>query len=107
MKTNDALKDISIDELLILIAVLQLKEKAYGVQIKKAILERTGKQCHIGSIYRALDRLNTKGIVSFKLSDKVSRQGGRQKKIFNLTEEGLETLTSIKTMMEAMWKDIN
>ena len=50
-------------EQLILFALLQLGDEAYGVAIREVIEERTGKTLSAGAIYTALGRLEERGLV--------------------------------------------
>ena len=56
-------------EQLILMALVRLRENAYGVSMRKEIEERTGRSISAGAIYTALDRLETRGFVSSRLGD--------------------------------------
>ncbi len=51
-------------EQLILMALVRLGENAYGVRMRKEIEERTGRSISAGAIYYALDRLESRGLVS-------------------------------------------
>ena len=50
-------------EQLILFALVELEDEAYGASIGRAIEERTGREVSAGAIYTALDRLATRGLV--------------------------------------------
>ena len=49
-------------EELILLALVRLRDNAYGVTIRQADRERTGRQVSVGAVYTALERLQQKGM---------------------------------------------
>ena len=67
-------------EQLVLFAILRLGKGAYGVTIKREILERTGREVSIGSIYTALHRLEKRGLVRAWMGTPTSERGGRRKR---------------------------
>ena len=44
-------------EHLVLLVVVRLGDRAYGMRISEELAERTGRDVAIGSVYAALDRL--------------------------------------------------
>lgn len=76
-------------ELLVLLAVIRIGDGAYGVPIAGAIRASSGRDVVLGSVYLALDRLSTKGLVSAKLGEPSPERGGRAKTYFRATATGL------------------
>ena len=67
-------------ELLVLLAVLRLGDEAYAVAIVDEIGERTGRQVRRAAVYTALQRLETKGLVSTWLGDARAERGGKARR---------------------------
>jgi PadR family transcriptional regulator PadR len=86
---SDALSDL---EVLAMAAVLQLREHAYGVSIKEEILARTGRSVSIGSLYKAIHRLEKRGYVSTSVGQPTSVRGGRAKKHVHVEAAGQAAL---------------
>lgn len=93
-------------EELILLSVWKLKENAYCVPIRAQISEITGENWSLGSIYMPLDRLVKKGYLRSRLSDSTPERGGRHKRIYQLTDEGLKALMRVKQIQTSMWRDV-
>lgn len=72
-------------EYLVMLALLRLKEDAYGMAVRREIEERTERSVSIGSVYATLDRLESKGYVR---SAPRLDPSGRARKGFLLTPEG-------------------
>lgn len=77
-------------EQLLLLAVLRLGEGAHGPAIRRELRERTGRNVGSGTLYPTLDRLGEKGLLSSHLGEALPRRGGRAKRHFELTPEGLD-----------------
>jgi PadR family transcriptional regulator, regulatory protein PadR len=79
-------------EQLLLFALVQLEDDAYGARIRETIERRTGRPVSPGAIYTALDRLETRGLVSSTLGDPSPKRGGKRKRYYRLEPEGAELL---------------
>lgn len=93
-------------EELILLAVWRLKENAYSIPIHDQVSAITGETLSLGSIYMPLDRLVKKGFLESYLSEATPERGGRHKRIYKLTREGLKALQRIRRVQNRMWKGI-
>ena len=93
-------------EELILLAVWKLKKNAYCVPIQAQLSEITGIRWSLGSIYMPLDRLVKKGYLESYLSESTPARGGRHKRIYKLTDEGLNALLRVRQVQADMWRDV-
>jgi len=92
-------------EELFMLAVFHHNDPASLVDIREYLLERTGKDWAIASLYIALDKLKKKGFVeSFKGEPKHIR-GGKALRYYLITERGIQALKKTWKMQEGMWKD--
>lgn len=99
------MKLLSRQEEVVLLSIWKLKGNAYGVTIREFISEVTGKYWSIGSIYVPLDRLVEKGLVATYQGQPTKRRGGRSKRFYEITSEGMQVLAEIREVHEALWKD--
>src|SRR6266705_3954593 len=76
-------------EHIIVLALLRLEERAYGVTVRQEIELRTSREVSIGAVYATLDRLETKGYVKSHRGDPTPERGGRAKRFFRVTAEGV------------------
>lgn len=99
MRKRDVLGEF---EMVVLMAVIRLRENAYGMTLRREILERTGRDVSIGALYTTLDRLEHKGYVSSWVGDPTPERGGRAKKFFKIEAPGQhalgESLNALKKM---------
>jgi len=93
-------------ELMVMLAVLRVREDAYGVSIAREI-EQTGGRCVThAAVYLALDRLSQHGLVASRLGDPTPERGGRAKKLFSITPAGLRAIRQTQRAFMALWKGI-
>jgi len=92
-------------EQLVLLALLSLEgDEAYGMNIRRVLLEQAGRDVSVPTVYSALDRLESKGFVTSRLGDPTPERGGRAKKLFRVEPEGVEALRAVRSTLETMWE---
>jgi DNA-binding PadR family transcriptional regulator len=79
-------------EVVVLMAVLHLRDGAYGSSIRDDIEGRAGRPVSRGAVYITLDRLEEKGLLSSKLGDATPGRGGRPKRLFRVTVAGVKAI---------------
>lgn len=89
-------------EQLILFSVLKLGEDAYGVAIREAIEERTGRVVSSGAIYTTLGRLEDRGLVSSRVGAPTPGRVGRPRKYYTLKPAGARALMDAYETIQAM-----
>ena len=86
-------------EQIVILAVLRVGEKAYGVPVRDEIVVRTRREVTLGSIYKTLSRLEEKGFVSSHTGDPTPERGGRRTRCYTVTAAGrAELRQSVKTL---------
>ena len=100
------MKLLSNHDEVLLLAILRLKDNAYGMTIRREISKATGKNWSIGAIYDPLYRMENKGLVESFLSDPTSERGGRSKRIFKVKKKGIDALLSHKKIRDRLWQGI-
>ena len=94
-------------EQLILLAILRLRDNAYGVTIRAELAERAGRTVAPGALYTALERLETKGLITSRMSDPTPQRGGRAKRHVTVTAAGREALTRALQAFERLLDGLN
>ena len=96
-------KNMGDFEQLLLLAVLRLKDQAYGVTMRREIESRTGRSVTLGAIYPTMNRLEQKGYVGSNMSEPTGERGGRSRRYFHLLPAGLEALHRARDTFNSMW----
>ncbi len=93
-------------ELMILLAILRVGAHAYGVPIAREI-ESTGRRTVIlGAVYAALERLERNGLVTSRMGNPSPERGGRAKRFFDVTPQGLKAVKDTQRSLVALWKGV-
>ena len=90
-------------ELMVLLAVLRVGEKAYGVSISRDIEDKSGRAVALASVYAALERLEEKGLVASELGESTAERGGRAKRYFRVTAAGLREVRDTQRSLTKLW----
>src|ERR1700737_2982926 len=93
-------------ELMVMLAVLRVGEDAYGVPVARELEETTRRDVLLGSVYAALDRLETKCLVSSSIGEPTAERGGRAKKYFKVTAKGLREVRDTQRTLVKLWKGV-
>ncbi len=81
-------------ELLTMLAIAQLGDDAYGVTVRDVLEARTSRTVTLGAIYKTLGRLEGKGLLEVTVAPPTGERGGRRKKLYLLTSDGLAAVRS-------------
>jgi DNA-binding PadR family transcriptional regulator len=93
-------------ELMLLLAVIHLGDEAYGVPISRQLERHRRRDVSVGSVYAALERLEGKGLVVSTLGDPTPERGGKAKRYFRVTREGLRQVRETKQVLTRLWQEI-
>lgn len=93
------------EELVLLTAGI-LYDDAYGLAITDEIEERTGRTVTVSSVHKALMRLEQKGFLRSHMGGATEERGGRNKRLFTITNSGKEALREARTLRNELWNAI-
>ncbi len=97
------MKDLTLVEEMVLLAVWKLKDNAYGVTIRKHISDTTGRIFPYGTLYSILDKLTIKRLVTKIISDPLPRRGGRSRNYYSITLDGISALKVAMDLKKSLW----
>ena len=98
------MKYLTRKEELVLLAVFQMKEDSYLVNIREYLNHNTEKKWTIGNVYVPLDRMSKMGLLESFVGAPNAKRGGKAIKYYRLTREGYQALLEIKKVNDAMWQ---
>lgn len=87
----------------VLLAVWRLAENAYGATVRDELETRSGRSVAQGAVYVTLMRLEKKGLLVSRLSDPTPVRGGKAKRRFRITPEGIKGVREIRRVMDRLW----
>jgi PadR family transcriptional regulator len=94
-------------EEMVLLAVLRQAEAAYGVSIRRELVDRSGSEVTMGAVYATLDRLEGKGLIAAVDGEERESRRGRPRRYYMILLEGVSALDETRRIREAMWQDID
>lgn len=93
-------------ELMVMLAIIRIGDGAYGVSISNEIEETTGTEVLLGSVYDALTRLEAKGLIASSLGEATPERGGRAKRHFRATSQGVRLVRDTQQSLVKLWKGL-
>jgi len=100
------MKELTVLEQIILVAVISLKDEAYGMAIRQEIKALTGKSLMYGTLYNALDQLHRKTFLKKIKPKGADKAGERGRVYYDLTPEGSRALKAAYRLQKAVWTSI-
>ena len=93
-------------EHLLLLAILQCGDHAYTLPIRTVLSERSRRRVARGALYTSLDRLEAKGLVTSRMGEPLAIRGGRARRYFTVTPEGLTALRAARAAVADLSRGI-
>lgn len=93
-------------EELVLLAVGMLFDDAYGLAIVDALEKETERNVMMSSVHKALVRLEDKGYLKSRMGGATEVRGGRDKRLYTLTQSGIKALNQSRELRNSMWKQV-
>ena len=90
-------------ELHVLLAMLRHGRETYSVPLVIELEKRTGRRVAQAAVFIALSRLEKKGFVSSRLDE---AEGGRPRRYFRLTREGLAVVRANRVEHVRLWRGL-
>ena len=91
---------------IVLLALLRLGDQAYGVSVRQEIAKCIDRDVSVGAIYATLDRLEEKGYVTSSMGEPTPQRGGRPKRFFRVTANGVSAVNRTRQAFVRMSKGL-
>lgn len=90
----------------VLLATLRLRDQAYSAAIVLELETQAGREVATAAVYIALRRLEEAGLVSSTMSDHAAPGGRRERRYFQVTDQGLALLRASREQLLRLWQGI-
>lgn len=91
----------------VLLAVVRLGEGAYGRAVLKEVQERLGREVAAGAVHATLVRLETKGLIASRIGPGTPARGGRSRRFYHLSLNGVRALNDARAAVEQLWAGLS
>ena len=99
------MKDLTLAEEMVLLAIWKLKDNAYGVTIRKQVSRSTKRIFPYGTLYSVLDKLTKTRLITKIVSEPLPRRGGRSRNYYAITPEGISSLKVALQLKKSLWDE--
>ena len=93
-------------EELVLLTVGILFDDAYGLAIVDELEKQSGRNVMMSAVHKALVRLEDKGYLRSRMGGATETRGGRDKRLYTLTQAGTKVLNQSRDIRNSMWKQV-
>ena len=90
-----------------MLAILRLEGRSYSAPIVEELGSQAGRRVSPSAVYVVLRRLEKRGFVTSEHQPPVGDEGGRGKRFFSLTDEGVVALRESRRMLESLWDGLD
>jgi len=90
----------------VLLALMRVGPDAYSVPVLLELESRTGREVAAAAVYIALRRLEEKGLVRSEMRAPEAGEGGRDRRFFRITLDGLTRLREMRVALQRLWEGI-
>jgi DNA-binding PadR family transcriptional regulator len=87
----------------VLLAVLRLRDDAYGRAILKEVQTRLDRDVAAGAVHATLERLERKRLLSSRLGSGTPVRAGRPRRYYRLQPAGVRALNDARAAADALW----
>jgi PadR family transcriptional regulator len=87
----------------VLLAILRLKDEAYGRAILKEVKLRLEREVAAGAVHATLVRLEDRGLLTSRLGAGTAIRGGRARRFYKLRPAGLHALNDARAAIDNLW----
>jgi PadR family transcriptional regulator PadR len=94
-------------EHIVVLALLRVEDRAYGVPVRQEIEFRIKREVSIGAVYATLNRLETKGYIKSHRGDPTPERGGRSKRFFRITPKGMAAVNRTQRALQSMTEGLD
>ena len=90
----------------VLLAIVRLRDDAYGRAIWKEVQDRLDREVAAGAVHATLGRLADKGLVTSRLGSGTPVRAGRARRFYRLQPKGLRALNDTRSAVEGLWRGL-
>ena len=90
----------------VLLAIIRLKDDAYGRSILREVGMRLGREVAPGAVQATLERLENKGLVGSQLGSGTPIRSGRPRRFYRVGPSGISALNDARTTVQELWRGL-
>ena len=92
---------------MVLLAILQCGEQAFGLEVRQEIERSAERKVSRGAFYTTLDRLEAKGMVSWREEVPEKGRGSALLRCYEVSPDGMEALRASRHALLNLWRGLD
>lgn len=93
-------------EQVVLLAILQLGERAYAPEIAHHLATTIDRSVSRGALYSCLNQLERKGLLRWRLDEPTEERGGHARRFYSVTARGVRALRVAREGQLLLWRGL-
>jgi DNA-binding PadR family transcriptional regulator len=93
-------------EQMVLLAVMQAGDDANGYVVRRTLEEDADRSVSKGAFYTTLDRMESKGLLTWELREPTSDRSDLPQRHFSVTPAGLDELRRSRRALLTLWNGL-
>ena len=94
-------------EQMVLLAILQLGDEAFALPVVRQLERRAHRRVSRGALYKTLERLEQKGLVTWTVEATSPDRGGHPRRRFRVTPAGVAALRNSRRALFRLWQGLD
>ena len=94
-------------EQMVLLAVLRLGGGAYALAVLRELDRTVGRRVSRGALYKTLDRMESKGYVTWNVEPTAPDRGGHPRRLFRVAPSGVGALRESREALFRLWDGLD
>jgi PadR family transcriptional regulator PadR len=94
-------------EQMVLLAILRLGDEAFALSVLRELDQRAGRRISRGALYKTLERLEDKELVTWDVEEATPDRGGHPRRRFRVTVSGIAALRVSRDALHRLWKGLD
>ena len=90
----------------VLLAVLQLGDRAYAPGIAHHLEVSIDRSVTRGALYSCLNQLERKGLLRWRLDEPTEKRGGHSRRFYQVTARGVRALKAAREGQLILWRGL-
>ncbi len=90
----------------VLLAIVRLRDDAYGRAILKEVQARLERDVAAGAVHATLERLERKCLLASRLGAGTAVRGGRARRFYRIQPKGLRALNDSRAAVDNLWNGL-
>jgi len=91
----------------VLLAVVRLRDGAYGRAILKEVQTRLDREVSAGAVHATLERLEHKGLLSSRLGSGTPLRAGRPRRYYRVQPAAIRALNDARAAVDSLWHGLS